>query len=383
MRSQTAKLLSSILKPVEIASRLHCKFHTSSSTLQIDIPRLRLSFSLRSGDSSIRSRQYRGMMIDPDQSLGTLIGLRSKLILLHENDCSRKVLIPDGAVQWAKDGKHVAVNIGWQAVSKHHVYSVDTQLGRLVDNGSLQSKLILCYLHAVTSFCVPDELTKKTGTEQSLSILRSASMRSFDLLTPEGISILVKLACLTPVRKYYPANERVMQSVEWQNLGCLVHHGDFCEEVQAIIDQDSRMRMFYPHSQRNQPILPVSDKDLLQRDRIRSSSFRTTGFGAEGHTSAYDRAYTERGRNHKSQGFSRVFTLCKTVHEGILHSAQTISHQDLPSRLWKFLCQSEKVYSPDRVVEKATVKYDATWLLNPIDFVSAHWLGLFDQINTR
>jgi hypothetical protein len=134
--------------------------------------------------------------------------------------------------------------------------------------------------------------------------------------------------------------------------------------------------MFYPHSQRNQPILLVSDKDLLQRDRIRSLSFHMTGFSAEGHTSAYDRAYTEHGRNHKSQGFSHVFTLCKTVHKGILYSAQTISHQDLLSRLWKFLCWSEKVYSPDTVVKKATVKYDATWLLDLIDFVLAHWCGI-------
>jgi hypothetical protein len=86
--SQTAKLLSGILKLVKIASRLHCKFHTSSSMLEIDIPRLRLSFSLRSGELSIRSRQYWGMIIDLDQLLGTLIGLRSKLILLHKNDCS-------------------------------------------------------------------------------------------------------------------------------------------------------------------------------------------------------------------------------------------------------------------------------------------------------
>ncbi|KAL4737892.1 hypothetical protein BDV11DRAFT_171491 [Aspergillus similis] len=376
IRSQTAELLSSILQPIEEASRVHYKFHASSSTLEIDIPRLRSSFSLQSGDSAIRSRQYRGMCIDPDQSLGTLIGLRSKLILLHENDYSRKVLIPDGAVQWAKDGKHVAVDIGWQDYSKLHVYSVDNQIGRLVDNGSLHSKLMLCYLHAVTSFCVPDILTKKTGTEQSLSILRSASMRSFDQLAADEISILVNIARLTPARTYYPDNERVMQSVKWQNLGSLVHHGEFREQVQAIFDQDSQMRMFYPHSQGDQPILPVSNKDLLQRDQIRSSTFRITGFGAESHTSAFDVRYTERGRNHQSEGFSRVFSLCKTIHERTLHSAQTINNQHLLSQIWEFLCQSEEVYGPDMVVDKANIKYDATWLLNPVDFVSAHWCGI-------
>lgn len=198
--SHTAKFLSSILQPIEEPSRVHYKFYTSTSTLEIDIPRLRLSFTLQSGDSAIRSRQFRGMFIDPDQSLGTLISLRSKLILLHENDNSRKVLIPDGAVHWARDGEHVAVNIGWQHDSKLHVYSMDNQLGRLVDNGSLHSKLMLCYLHAVTSFCVPDVLTKKTGTEQALSVLRSASMRSFIQLAEDEISLLVKIARLTPVR---------------------------------------------------------------------------------------------------------------------------------------------------------------------------------------
>ncbi|KAL4749322.1 hypothetical protein BDW72DRAFT_214126 [Aspergillus terricola var. indicus] len=376
IRSQTAESLSSILQPIEEASRVHCKFHASSSTLEIDIPRLRSSFSLQSGDSAIRSRQYRGMFIDPDQSLGTLIGLRSKLILIHENDYSRKVLIPDGVVKWAKDGKHVAVSIDWQYVSKLHVYSVDNQLGRLVDNGSLHSKLMLCYLHAVTSFCVPDLLTKKTGTEQSLSILCSASMRSFDQLAPDEISILVNIARLTPVRTYYPDNERVMQSVEWQDLGSLVHHNEFREQVQAILDQDSQMRMFYPHSQINQPVLRFSNQDLLQRDRIRSSAFRITGFGAEVHTSAFDVRYTERGRDHQSEGFSRVFSLCKTINEGSLHSPQTISHENLLSKIWEFLCRADEVYGPDVVVNKAEVKYDATWLLNPVNFVSAHWCGI-------
>ncbi|KAL4861979.1 hypothetical protein BDV12DRAFT_207643 [Aspergillus spectabilis] len=378
-QSQTAKSLFSILEPIERASGLHCKLHTSSSTLEIDIPRLRLNFSLQSGHSSVRSRQYRGMVIDPDQSLSTLVGLRSKLILFHENDHNRKVLIPDGAVTWVKDGGHVAVDIGWQAFSKLHVYSVDNQIGRLVDNGSLQSKLMLCYLHAITSFCVPDVLTKKTGTEQSLSILRSASMRSFSQLTRENISSLLEIACLTPVRRYYPANERVMQSVKWRNLDCLVHHDDFREQVQAILDQDSRMKMFYPYSQQNQPILPVFDEDLLQRDRIRSSSFRTSGFGAEGHTSAFDKPYTERGRNHQSEGFSRVFTLCKTIQEGTLHLARTMNDQDLLSHIWGFLCLPEEVHGPDMLIKEAKVKYDATWLLDPVDFISAHWCG-FHQL---
>ena len=35
-----------------------------------------------------------------------------------------------------------------------------------------------------------------------------------------------------------------MQSIVWQNLGSLAHHDEFREQVQAILDQDSKMRMF-------------------------------------------------------------------------------------------------------------------------------------------
>ncbi|KAL4918900.1 hypothetical protein BDW62DRAFT_200299 [Aspergillus aurantiobrunneus] len=377
MGSKTAESLSSILSPIERASRLHCKLNTSTSVLDIEIPRLRLSFDLQSGHSSIRSRQYRGMSIDVDQSLGTLIGLRNKLILRHENGHDRKVLIPEGNVTWAKDGNHVAVSISWQEVSNSHVYSVDDQLGRLVDNGSLQSKLILCYLHAVTSFCIPDPLTKKTGTEQSLSILQSASARSFSQLQPENIAILVKIAELTPERSYYPANERVMQSIGWQSdLECLVQYDGFREQVVSILDQDRRMSIFYPDSQRNQPRLPSVNEELLQRACIRSSSFRVTGFGAEDYTATHDRQYSERGRNYQSKECSRVFTLCKTVNEKIPSSSWSISHQDLFSRLWDFFASSDKVHGPQVVVRERNIHYDATWILDPVEFISTHWCGI-------
>ncbi|EED18140.1 hypothetical protein TSTA_119040 [Talaromyces stipitatus ATCC 10500] len=145
LRSETAKLISTILNPIERASKLHCKLDVLSSVLEIEIPYLRIGFTLQLGHSSIRSHQYPDMVIDADQSLETLVGLRNKLIMLQVNSHARVVLVPEGNVIWKKKSDHVAVEIGWQAVANLHAYSVDSQLGRLVDNGSLQSKLLLCY----------------------------------------------------------------------------------------------------------------------------------------------------------------------------------------------------------------------------------------------
>ncbi|KAB8279039.1 hypothetical protein BDV30DRAFT_202134 [Aspergillus minisclerotigenes] len=67
------------------------------SVLEIEIRRLRLSVTLHSGRSSLHSRQYPSTMIDTDQLLSTLIGLRNKhaLVLVHVNKCDRKVLIQE------------------------------------------------------------------------------------------------------------------------------------------------------------------------------------------------------------------------------------------------------------------------------------------------
>lgn len=81
-------------------------------------------------------------------------------------------------------------------------------LGRIVDIGSLQSKLFLCYIHALTSFCLPDPLTQRTGTGKALSILDSAAVRSFDPLHEENLDILNKIASLAPSRQYFPAGKR-------------------------------------------------------------------------------------------------------------------------------------------------------------------------------
>lgn len=49
MGSETARTLCDVFQPIEKASKLHYKLHHESGMLEIEIPRLRLSFNLRSG----------------------------------------------------------------------------------------------------------------------------------------------------------------------------------------------------------------------------------------------------------------------------------------------------------------------------------------------
>ncbi|KAL4804843.1 hypothetical protein BDV18DRAFT_161935 [Aspergillus unguis] len=386
IKSQTARTLSNILKPVEKASKLHFMLHTSSSLLEIDVPRFRLAFTLRPRDTAIHSRQYRGMVIDADQSLETLVGLHNRLVLIHKDGHDRKVLIPEGNVTWRRGYGHKVREIILQEVTNVHVYSVNRQLGQLADNGSLQSKLWLSYLHALTSFCLPDPLTKKTGTEQSLYILRAASTRSFNQLQEDNIKLLMNLANLTPKRRFYPENEREMQEITWQKgLDCLVQHDDFREQVSAIFDQDNRMKMFYPEAYSQKPLLlPVVDGELSQRCRIRSSTFRTTGFGSEDYSTAYDREYSERGRNHQSERCLRVFSMCKTLYNKVLSPIQDITKQDRIQQIWAFLEKCGKVHGPGFAIDQTKIRYDSSLLQDdPVGFVGKYWCSLHSLLSSQ
>ncbi|KIW67539.1 hypothetical protein PV04_06783 [Phialophora macrospora] len=376
VESETARVISGILSPIEVPLRLHTVLQCSSSTLEIELPRLSLTFFLESGTSLLRSKQFRGLAVHPDQSLGTLVGLQSKLILQDNVTGRRLVIVPEGPTSCQRTGDHVYVTIDQDAAAKAHAYPVDNQLGRLLDNGTLQSKLWLCHLHALTSFCLPDPLIGRTGTEQALSILSSAAVRSFNRLTQENVDILHQIARITVGRGYYPANERVMQTVKWASeLSFLAQHGGLYKGVKLIFDQVERARVFHPGFDNKLPTLNHVEPDLLDRDCIRSSTFRVSGFGAEDHTVDSDATYSSRDQGQNSpQGF-KAFVMSNFVFDDYPRV-----HYRVPPgrsvRLWDFLAQRFSLLGPDHQIPSSELKYDAGLFQDWAKFVSIHWCAL-------
>ncbi|TGJ81237.1 hypothetical protein E0Z10_g7524 [Xylaria hypoxylon] len=234
---RTATAIANVLLPLADKPNIHVILRPlEMPRLEVELPALRLGFFLTTGESSLRSREFPGMSIDSDQSLTTLTGFANKLILKGEN--LRLVLVPEGQVSWESANGHIHVTILKASIIKVHALCVDSVLGRLTDNGNLQCKLFLSYLHALTSYCLPDSLTNRTGVEQALSMLNSAAVRSFDRLSQQNIDTLVLIAQLCPTRQYYPQNKRVMQTASWvPNLSFLSHHGEFYEDVREILEQ--------------------------------------------------------------------------------------------------------------------------------------------------
>ncbi|KAI1307733.1 hypothetical protein F5Y03DRAFT_114674 [Xylaria venustula] len=382
LNSTTVNAIANVLSPLAKKFDIHVLKPLDKSSLEIEIPMLRLGFFLTSGESKLRSREFRGMSVDDDQSLGTLIGFANKLILKHKN--RRLVLVPEGLVSWSSGNGngHIRVKISRPSITKVHTLEEDRELWRLIDKGDLQGKLFLSYLHALTSYCLPDPLTNRTGVEQSLWTLNSASVRSFGSLSKSNIETLVLIAELTPRREYYPPHEQEMQTISWvDSLSYLSQHDGFYTAVASIFQQAKQNSLFYPDLNTEELDISYHIKTreyLMERDRIRSSTFRISGFGAEKHCTAHDVRYQSRDRNQLSTSGTNAYALSSIIY----HDRTTI-HTAAPSQdeLWEFISHTSTVFGPDATLPVSQLRYSADAANSGLD--RSLWLALHKILRTQ
>ena len=267
IRSRTFTLISSLLSPLESPKNIMVMVthHDSAKTLDVSLPRFRLSFFVNT-NWELECRCMPGYIVDHTQTCGTMFGLRNKLILRPSSEGSllpRRVIIPQGDISFEEIANFhsVSINTGHKKLVRWHEYTIDTDLGCLTSTADLSSKLYQCYLHALTSHCLPDPLLGQTGTEEALHMLQSASCRSFQRLDIEQAKVLRMIGDLTPDRTYYPSHLQSMATVEWNSLPTLSQHHDFFPLVCSIFDHARALEVLYDPpavfgtSTRNQSLL--------------------------------------------------------------------------------------------------------------------------------
>src|SRR6266404_2756486 len=236
IRSPTFQMISHSISAVE--SPEHMIITRTNQALEACLSRLRLTFFVNE-NSELECRSMPGYVIDESQSCGTIFGLRNKLVLRPSNRSSempRRVIIPQGNIKFSLDGDfaNISIETGTVGDVQHvqwHEYTIDTALGRLTGNLSLASKFYQCYLHAVTSHCLPDPLLGYTGTEESLNMLQSAAFLSFQRLGKNEAKLLRAIGSLTPSRVHRYSG----LTVEWNQLPILSQHHDFHLAVVPIL----------------------------------------------------------------------------------------------------------------------------------------------------
>ncbi|KAL0569705.1 hypothetical protein V5O48_012255 [Marasmius crinis-equi] len=242
IRSGTASMISSRLRCLEHKEFITISYSTRTKALTVDIPRYRLSFSLNP-EGQLACLTLANMLVDDDQSAGIMIGLQNQLVLRDKDiHAKRELLIPVGEISFSPHGHHtqVAIGIGSERRVVYYRYVVDDILGRLVGTTALHAKFYLIYLTALTSHCLPNPLTGRTGVEEALVDLQSGGARSFVRLDRDARDLLRRIGELAPQRTYYPQHLRGMQTVKWTSLPFMTQNDCFpqlCQEILHFADQ--------------------------------------------------------------------------------------------------------------------------------------------------
>ncbi|KAG6335416.1 hypothetical protein ID866_3677 [Astraeus odoratus] len=326
IRSPAWRMISSRLQPLEESHNLIITLtaNNPSDTVCVELPRYGLTFIINDS-GELESRNMRDMVYDDMQSIGTMFGLVNRLVLRPKNDIAndpRCVLIPEGAVSFTEHGHHVRVWVDTKGSSKRMNYQtfwIDTDMGCLTGSVSLANKLYRAYLHALTSnpYSV-DPLTKKTGTEEALSILHSAASRSFIKIDARSAGLLSCIASLTTERKWYPPHLKRMQNVKWGDQATLPvasrHHGLYlsCVSVKAIHES--------LHVFSDQKILPVfkdfptREQDLLERASLRAAMLYPPEFRDLASDDTSDTSYKARDVLQHAPAEGRAYRVALAVY---------------------------------------------------------------------
>ncbi|KAG1853154.1 hypothetical protein DFJ58DRAFT_883928 [Suillus subalutaceus] len=373
IRSQTWDMISKRLCPLEDPRNIVVTYNEASSgtfsSLKVDLPRYGLEFFVDE-DGELQSRNMRNMVVDTIQSIGTMLGLINQLVLRPKSQIAdehpRTVIIPDGRISHSTDGNHVRITIAPEGPRvTYQLYRVDTDLRCLTGNAGLTSKLYQALLHAVTSGCLPDPLTGRTGTEEALRLLHSAACRSFMKLRSRDTDLLRKISSLSARRVWYPIHLRKMQTVSWSSLAPLAQHYDFHLVAKSIMDYGRRLSNFSEGSASLQLIfdLPPTTDHLLERASIRASVVYPDQFSLPFPCGNTDGVYTPREVPDKNAE-ERAFNAALMVH-------QWPSRLPVQRDLVGLLTSWGKVQG---VCESLSMRYSKDWLQPafPRIFLSAH-----------
>lgn len=225
IHSETFNGIFQRLSSLESSKFVTVTYSSIADDVSVDLPRFRLSFTLDS-DGDLRSQNMPDMVVDGNQSSGTMIGLQTQLILRAKETIASKLprsrcaIVPHGDVVYTRTSNqhHVIVRIELPDKQRQivwHEYRIDSDLGYLANNVNLTSRLFKIYLHALCSYPLPDPLTQQTGAEQALQELRSAASFSFQRLAESDAHLLNLIRSLTPSRTFYPSHRRVMRTIAW------------------------------------------------------------------------------------------------------------------------------------------------------------------------
>jgi hypothetical protein len=280
-------------------------YQPQRGALVAGLPRYDLAFYVNS-NGLLESQELRAE-IDPNQDAGVWYGLVSKLILrdIH-NPQKRSIVVPLGPIKVERKGVHVEVRIRSEE-ALYGRFFLDEVLGRVTCATEPRLFYTKALIHASTSFCLPDPLTGKTGTEEACHILQSGGCQPYTPLTPINIQILDCIAAMTPLRQFHPPELGVLETVTWNALLPTGMQDDRFKHLVDLIKAKSELLLEFELNDQSGAQVPpstiiehlkdhvVSNDHLTQRSQSRRQMFQRQQFRVVHEIGYCDMAYAARG----------------------------------------------------------------------------------------
>ncbi|KAI1347711.1 hypothetical protein F5Y01DRAFT_318465 [Xylaria sp. FL0043] len=214
---------------------------STKASLRVELKHLDLHFEVN--QKRLLYCQQLHSEIDTNQDAGTWYGLRSKIVMKEIQTGSRSIIVPLGKPIARRNDLHVDVHI--QESSDYARFMIDTIIGRLTCNPEPRLIYVKALYHALTSFCLPDTLTGRTGASEAFSILRSGTAQPWTSVFKAGNQILEEFDKLVPRREYLPPNIKRIQKVIWNpDLTSPIQCDGYRQAIEAIKEKSNNLDAF-------------------------------------------------------------------------------------------------------------------------------------------
>ncbi|TRM60657.1 hypothetical protein BD626DRAFT_461059 [Schizophyllum amplum] len=287
------------------------------------LPRYRMEFRFDKC-GQLASKEFPDHVVSNSCAIGTLCGIEKLVLRRREGPAHQRVLIPHGHIDIVPQSSgHPRITISPSsdpaAHIEAHVFEVDSLVGQVKPYGSLESWLMLAYLHALSSSHQRDPLTDERGVDRALRMLQSASSFAFTSMSTQVVDLLRQITALTPIRQYYPKHLRVMETTQWiSTLSPLTQSDLFAPLVEQIVTFALRRAVFDPSSGTSMSRLPAYDG--AERLRVRAirrsalvSPYTAETTGSSGNSTSEDTLFVSAGQSTPDNRQSDVLDIAYRV----------------------------------------------------------------------
>ncbi|EGG19507.1 hypothetical protein DFA_00085 [Cavenderia fasciculata] len=247
LRSQIFKLFR-----LESSTRIHIFQNEASKLYKIHLNQYGLDFIVDCQNQQINSVQYSGYRLCEQQYIGTLVGLKT-ILVLEQNNASgtKKLILPHSTITLKVNKDCIGFNNAKSSITSlnhpsYFIYDIDQEL-KMIKSSDLTAHLHLCYSHIVTSSLFRDPLTGLRGMELAIILLKKFNNNM--PLNRSQLDILSNISNISPKRVYDNQQQQKI-SISYPLLSPMISHCDgFAILVDGIKKSHQEMSFLYDSTQ--------------------------------------------------------------------------------------------------------------------------------------